>query len=120
MAIMVTSLAITVESVADEQLRQFVMSKHDPQEIMETGLWTYVRHPNYLGEIMFWWGLYLFALAAGMHYWWTIIGPLAITALFVFISIPMMDRHIAERHPEYTNRRQGVPALLPRPTKSQG
>ena len=111
-AIIVTSAAIIIESVADEQLRRFTRGSN-PGDIMESGLWAYSRHPNYLGEIMFWWGLYLFALTAGLENWWTIIGPLAITALFVFISIPMMDRRNAQRRPGSAEHRQKVPALLP-------
>jgi steroid 5-alpha reductase family enzyme len=84
---------------------------------MESGLWTYSQHPNYLGEITFWWGLYLFALASGLSHWWTIIGPLTITALFVFISVPMMDRRMAKRHAGYLGQRKEVPALLPRFTR---
>ena len=118
LAVSVTALAIIIEAVSDAQLRQFVEQRRHPEDIMESGLWAYCRHPNYLGEIMFWWGLYLFALASDLRYWWTAMGPLAITALFVFISIPMMDRHIEERHAGYRQRRQDVPALLPRFSRS--
>ena len=117
-AIIVIAAAIIIESVADEQLKQFLKGEHEPGEIMESGLWAYSRHPNYLGEITFWWGLYLFALASGLNNLWMIIGPLTITALFVFISIPMMERHNAERRPGYGRHKQRVPALLPRFTKS--
>ena len=55
------------------------------------------RHPNYLGEIGFWWGLWLFALAADPSWWWTVIGPLAMVALFARVSIPMMDQRLRER-----------------------
>jgi steroid 5-alpha reductase family enzyme len=116
-AIIITATAIIIESVADEQLRRFVNGTHRPGEIMESGLWMYSRHPNYLGEITFWWGLYLFALASGLSHWWTIIGPLTITALFVFISVPMMDRRMAKRHARYLDQRKKVPALLPRFTR---
>jgi steroid 5-alpha reductase family enzyme len=61
------------------------------------GLWGMSRHPNYLGEMTFWWGLFLFALAADPGAWWTIAGPLAITALFTLVSIPMMERHMQKR-----------------------
>jgi steroid 5-alpha reductase family enzyme len=117
-AIVVTTTAIIIESVADEQLRQFARSEKKTGDIMDSGLWAYCRHPNYLGEILFWWGVYLFALSSDVGYWWTVIGPLAITALFVFISIPMMDRRLTLRHPGYTQRRLNLPALLPRLVKS--
>jgi steroid 5-alpha reductase family enzyme len=114
-AIVITAAAIIIEAVSDEQLAQFI--RQGSGGVMESGLWAYSRHPNYLGEITFWWGLYLFALAAGIQNWWMIIGPLTITSMFVFISIPMMDKHNAERHPGYDEHRQKVPALLPWFTK---
>jgi steroid 5-alpha reductase family enzyme len=116
-AIAVTAVAIIIETVADDQLGHFINGDHRPGEIMESGLWSYSRHPNYLGEITFWWGLYLFALASGISNWWMIVGPLTITALFVFISIPLMDKHNAERRPGYGAHAQRVPALLPRFTR---
>jgi steroid 5-alpha reductase family enzyme len=116
-AIIVTSTAIVIESAADAQLRRFT-SGSKFGDTMESGLWTYSQHPNYFGEIMFWWGLYLFALASGLNNWRMILGPLTITFLFVFISIPMMDRRNAARRPGYDARRRKASVLLPRFTKT--
>lgn len=55
------------------------------------GVWLWCRHPNYLGEILFWWGLWAMQTSLAPTLW-TIIGPAAITLLFAFVSIPMMDR----------------------------
>ncbi|MEA1958548.1 MAG: DUF1295 domain-containing protein [Chloroflexota bacterium] len=112
-AIAVTAAAVLIESLADEQLRAFVQSDPQPGEIMNRGLWRYSRHPNYFGEVAFWWGLYLFGLAADPSYWWTIAGPLAMTLLFVFISIPMMDKRSLARRPEYAEHMKRVSAFVP-------
>lgn len=112
-AIAVTAGAIMIEATADEQLRRFVKTKRQPGDIMATGLWAYSRHPNYFGEIMFWWGLFIFALAADSCYWWTIAGPLVMTLLFLFISIPMMDKRSLERRPGYEEHMKRVSALIP-------
>jgi steroid 5-alpha reductase family enzyme len=80
---------------------------------MDKGLWKYYRHPNYLGEVTFWWGLYLFALAAKPSYWWMVVGPIAITLLFVFVSIPMMDKRNLERRPGYAEHMKQVSAIIP-------
>jgi steroid 5-alpha reductase family enzyme len=64
---------------------------------------------------MLWWGLYLFSLAADPGRWWTGAGPLAMTALFVFISVPLIDRRMLRRKPGYAEHMRRVPALLPRP-----
>jgi steroid 5-alpha reductase family enzyme len=112
-AIVVTAGAIILETTSDEQLRKFVKANPKPGKIMSTGLWAYSRHPNYLGEIMLWWGLFLFALSADLSYWWVVVGPVAMTLLFIFISIPMMDKRNLERKPGYEEHMKKVPALFP-------
>jgi steroid 5-alpha reductase family enzyme len=97
-----TAGAITLEALADLQLRRFLSARRDPAALLDHGLWGLVRHPNYLGEVLFWWGLWLFGLAADPAWWWTVAGPLAITALFVFVSVPLMERRLAARHPGRT------------------
>jgi steroid 5-alpha reductase family enzyme len=113
-AALVTAGAILLEGTADEQLRAF--RRAGPAgRIMDVGLWQHCRHPNYLGEISFWWGLFLFALAVEPSaWWWTLPGPLWMTSMFVFISVPMIDRRSLERRPGYAAHMQRVPALLPR------
>lgn len=113
-AAVVTGGAIWLEATADRQLRRFRLSKPPPGAILETGVWAYCRHPNYLGEIGFWWGLYAFSLAAAPHIWWTGAGALAITLLFRFISLGLIDTHMLDRRPDYKRRMETVPALLPR------
>lgn len=112
---LVTALAIGLEATADEQLRAFRREAPAPGRIMDQGLWGYCRHPNYLGEMGFWWGLYLCGLAADPGaFWWTAVGPLWITALFVFASIPLIDRRSLARRPGYREHMAKVPALFPR------
>jgi len=113
-AALVTAGAIAVEALADLQLRRFLAARRDPAAVLTTGLWAVSRHPNYLGEVLFWWGLWLFGLAADPAWWWTVAGPLAITALFTFVSVPWMDRRMAARHPAWEARMARVPALWPR------
>jgi len=112
-ASVVMAAAIIIETTADQQLRRFVRTKSKSRKIMSTGLWAYSRHPNYLGEIMFWWGLFIFALAADLSYWWVIVGPLAMTVLFVFVSIPIMDRRNLERKPGYEEHMKRVSTIIP-------
>lgn len=85
----------------------------DSGAVLSSGLWKYSRHPNYFGEISFWWGLWLFGLAADPSYWWTIVGPLAITALFAFISVPMIDRRLRSRKPGYQEYMRRTSAVIP-------
>ncbi|MDP6980835.1 MAG: DUF1295 domain-containing protein [Myxococcota bacterium] len=113
-ATIVTAGAIWLEATADNQLRRFRLSEPPATAILDTGVWAYVRHPNYLGEIGFWWGLYLFALAADSQAWWTGVGALAITLLFRFVSLKLIDDRMVARRPAYKARIESVPALLPR------
>lgn len=113
LAIIVTAAAAAIETVADRELNHFLTTRKDERQVLSSGLWEYSRHPNYFGEVLFWWGLYLFALAADTTYWWTIFGPIAMTALFLFISVPMIEKHMEKRKPGYTRSRAGVSKLVP-------
>jgi steroid 5-alpha reductase family enzyme len=113
LAIVITAGAILLEFVSDEQLKTFVKQDPPKDTIMSSGLWAYSRHPNYLGEVSFWWGLFFFGLAADAGYWWTIIGPVTITILFTTISIPMMEKRLLASRPGYPAHQKRVPPLLP-------
>jgi steroid 5-alpha reductase family enzyme len=113
-ALLVTGGAILIETLADEQMRAFARTKQ-PGEIMHSGLWAYSRHPNYLGELGFWWGLFLFGFAANSGWWWAIIGPVAMTAMFHFASVPMLDERSRERRPGYEEYMERVNAIVPTP-----
>ena len=109
--------AVAIEGVADLQLRAFNRTKQ-PGAVIDVGLWRLSRHPNYFGEVSFWWSLWLAGIAADAGSWWTIIGALAITAMIRGASIPMMDRRSAERRPAFAEYAGRTPALVPRPRRS--
>lgn len=119
-AICLTLGAIVLEATADQQLRRFRLTKPPPHATLETGVWAYCRHPNYLGEIGFWWGLYLFALAAEPSAWWAGTGAVSITLLFRFASLKLIDDRMLARRPDYKARMETVPALIPRLRGSDG
>jgi steroid 5-alpha reductase family enzyme len=118
-AAVVTVAAIAIEATADVQLHRFTRDPANRGKIADRGLWGISRHPNYLGEITFWWGLWLFGLAAAPSWWWTIAGPILMVMLFAFVSVPMMDRRSLARRPAYAEHMRRVPALLPRLTRSR-
>lgn len=113
-ALVLTAGAIWIEARADAELRRFRESGPLPGSVLDTGLWSVARHPNYLGEVLFWWGLFGFGFAANPSYWWTVVGAVSITLLFKFVSVPMMDERMLERQPAYAERMALMPALLPR------
>jgi len=117
LAFAVTASAIALETIADEQLRAFNRTKQ-PGEICTRGLWAWSRHPNYLGEMGFWWGLWLFGLAAAPEWYWSVIGGIAVTVMFYAASIPMLERRSHARRPGWAEHAKRVPAVLPRRPRS--
>jgi steroid 5-alpha reductase family enzyme len=114
LGIVVTLGAVILAFVADEQLRAFRGKPGNRGRVIGSGPWARSRHPNYLGEVATWWGLWIFALAAGLEWWWTVVGAAAITAMFVFVSIPMMERRVLATRPDYAEYRDQTPMLVPR------
>ena len=116
-ALVVTFGAIAIETIADLQLHAFIARKQ-PGQFISSGLWGWSRHPNYFGEMSFWWGLMLFGLAAAPDQWWWLIwGALAMTVMFVFVSIPFMDQRSIELRPAYAEHMRRVSALVPLPPR---
>jgi steroid 5-alpha reductase family enzyme len=99
--------------IADEQLRNFRRYPSNKGKTITTGLWRLSRHPNYLGEMSTWWGLALFAIAAGYQYWWTLVGPVAMMIMFLTASIPMIQKRHLERRTDYREYMAKTPLLLP-------
>lgn len=107
--------AILLEAVSDMQMNRFLEQRSDPGQILSEGLWGVSRHPNYLGEVSFWWGIWLFAVSVDSRAFWTVIGPIAMTVLFLTISIPMLERRMAKRREGFDAYRAEVPILIPMP-----
>ena len=85
---------IVFEAVGDYQLRQFIRIKKK-NEVMQSGLWRYSRHPNYFGEVAAWWGAAIVAVSFGQ--WWGVVGALLITVLITKISgIPHLEKRYAD------------------------
>ncbi|WP_295935275.1 DUF1295 domain-containing protein [uncultured Alistipes sp.] len=103
--------AVGLQFVSDRQAHRF--RKKSPGEVCDTGLWKYSRHPNYLGEISMWWGVYFILLSVAPHEWKTLTGAAANTFLFVFISIPLMEKRQLENKPGYEKYKKRTSALIP-------
>ncbi len=87
--------AAILQGVADIQMHTFRKNKTTP--FIRVGLWKHSRHPNYLGEILMWWGVGLSAVFAIGGAWYLLLGAIANTALFFFVSIPMADKRQAKK-----------------------
>jgi steroid 5-alpha reductase family enzyme len=103
-----------LELVADREMKQY---KADPARspCISSGVWKYSRHPNYLGEILVWVGLFI----AGLQNFHplSLPGVLLIMALFITTSIPLMEKHLLARTPSYRDYQRKVPMLFPLPPR---
>ena len=119
-AFLVGMAAITLETIADGQLRRFVRSAR-AGEVMDHGVWGWSRHPNYFGEFSFWFAIALFGVAVSpADAWWLFIGAAAMLALFEGASIPLMERRSLARRPGYQAVIDRVPRFVPRPPRAGG
>ena len=104
--------AVILQIIADKQMRDFKKNILNKNKIMNLGLWKYSRHPNYLGEVMFWIGLYVIALSVENLPFWLFLAPLSMFVLFVFISCPMMDERSLKKRPGYKEYMNKTSQLL--------
>ena len=108
---------LIVEAAADWQLTQFRKRRTSHEDVCDVGLWSWSRHPNYFGETVVWWGLYLAALGAGAP-WWTFIGPATITFLLLRVSgVTLLERGLKKRKPAYAEYARRTSAFIPWPPK---
>ena len=112
-------LGMMMEAVADHQKYTFKKDLANKGKFIQTGLWKYSRHPNYLGEILVWTGIYLFALPH-LTYPYNIIGalsPLYIFCMLVFVSgVPLLERSADKKwgkDPAYQAYKQKTRVLIP-------
>lgn len=87
--------AATMQGIADIQMHKFRKERNGV--FIRNGLWKYSRHPNYLGEILMWWGIALSVICAEPKAWFLAAGAAANTLLFLVVSIPMADRRQARK-----------------------
>lgn len=101
--------AVTLQLLADTQIHRF--REEHPSQYCNIGFWKHGRHPNYLGEISMWWGVWMmYASVYGLD--WLILAPIAMTVLFLFISIPMMERRQLQNKPGYAEYRKKTRMLI--------
>ncbi|MGY8698985.1 MAG: DUF1295 domain-containing protein [Candidatus Poseidoniales archaeon] len=115
-------LGFGIETIADNQKKAFNTEPNNQGKWIDSGLWSYSRHPNYLGEILLWTGIAFFGISCftGLERvaW---ISPIFIYLLLTKVSgTPILDKRALEKwgnDPEYQKYRDNTPALIPRPFK---
>ena len=80
------------------------------------GLWKYSRHPNYFGNILLWFGIFVFCYSYEVPLW-TVIGPLWTTFLLLFVSgIPLLEASADKKYgddSEYLQYKSNTSVLIP-------
>lgn len=108
----ICAAAVLLEIVSDAQMRAFRLAAHNSGLNMDSGLWRYSRHPNYLGEVSFWWGVWVIQISVVPDIIWTVFAPAAMTLLFVFISIPMMEKRLLDSKTGYAEYKKATSMLM--------
>jgi steroid 5-alpha reductase family enzyme len=113
LGILVWGVGFMFEGLADWQLARFKADPNNKGKVMNQGLWAYSRHPNYFGETLIWWGLFLITFSTPYGYW-AIISPLVITFLLLKVSgVKLLEQTITERRPEYREYIQNTSPFIP-------
>jgi len=99
------------ESIGDAQLKRHIETSKT-KSIIQTGLWKYTRHPNYFGEALLWWGIFIVALGFGAPLW-TIISPIAINFFIRYVSgVPLLEKRM-EKYPEFAEYASKTAIFIP-------
>ncbi len=114
-------IGFAFEAGGDWQLARFKADPANEGKVMDRGFWRYTRHPNYFGDAMVWWGLFLFA-AATPGSLWTVYSPVLMTVLLVKVSgAALLEKGLTETKPKYRDYVQRTSAFFPWfPRKSAG
>ena len=104
------------ESLGDSQLRAHLANPKNKGSLMTSGLWRYTRHPNYFGEAVQWWGIFIIALSIP-YGWASVAGPLVITVLLLFVSgVPLTEKRF-EGRPGWEAYKRRTSIFVPLPPK---
>jgi len=115
-------LALSIETIADWQKFIFKLDPKNKGKWIDTGIWHYSRHPNYFGEILVWWSLFIYITPyiSGLQYL-SIIGPLFISFMLLFVSgIPLLEKKNDQRYKDnsaYQKYKNSTSLLIPLPKK---
>ena len=115
--LLIALIGLFFEIVGDEQLRQHI--NNNSGKLLQSGLWSITRHPNYFGEILIWFGLYISGIAMiingainPIYYGILILSPLAISTVLIKISTPLLEKNM-EKYDEWDDYTERVPMIFP-------
>ncbi|CCV64258.1 Steroid 5-alpha reductase domain protein [Alteracholeplasma palmae J233] len=102
------------EVVGDTQLRRFIKNPNNKGKIIQTGVWKYTRHPNYFGEVVMWWSIFVISLATlNINVIYGIVSPIIMTLLLLFVSgVPLLEKRYRD-HAEYQEYAKKTSIFIP-------
>lgn len=113
------AVGLGFEAIGDAQLARFKRDPANRGRVLDTGLWRYTRHPNYFGDCVVWWGIFLVAAESGIGAW-GVVGPLLMTLLLVKVSgAALLERDIGTRRPGYADYARRTSGFIPRPPRQR-
>ena len=116
------AIGFAVEVVSDAQKFRFKSDKEKGKGFMRTGLWSWSRHPNYFGESLLWWGIFVAAVPAFSGWdFLTVVGPLGLTLLLLFVSgVPLLEKSAEAKYgkdADYKEYKRRTSLFIPLPPR---
>lgn len=113
----VAVFGILFESLADWQLVRFKKNPDNAGKVMDRGLWRYTRHPNYFGDSLTWWGLFLIAAETPLGLF-SVVGPIYLVfTLTRWSGMPTVEHRLGRTRPDYADYKRRTSAFIPWPPK---
>lgn len=117
MGVMAWIVGFAFEAIGDAQLAKFKKDPANAGKVMNKGLWSLTRHPNYFGDSLMWWGVWVIAAETGSGVV-SIIGPIVMTFFLLKVSgVPMLERSLAKRREGWDEYVATTSGFIPRPPK---
>lgn len=111
--VLLFAIGFAFETIGDYQLERFRSLPANRGRVLDTGLWRYTRHPNYFGDALLWWGLYLIA-ASAPGAWLMVASPLLMTFLLLRVSgVTLLERGLVASKPAYADYIARTSPFLP-------
>jgi steroid 5-alpha reductase family enzyme len=111
---MVWAVGFLFEAIGDWQLARFKRDSSNTGKVMQTGLWSLTRHPNYFGNALLWWGIGIVAAETGSGVI-GLIGPVVMTYLLLKVSgVPMLEHSMNKRRAGYAEYATRTSVFIPR------
>ncbi|MGD1934475.1 MAG: DUF1295 domain-containing protein [Candidatus Phaeomarinobacter sp.] len=117
LGVLLFTAGFMLESIADSQLAAFRRDEANQGQVMDKGLWRWSRHPNYFGNTLIWWGLFVIAASDAANLW-TVVGPILMTWLILRVSgVAMLEHGLRQSRPGYEAYVARTSAFVPLPPR---